>query len=233
VRRDVARALPVEEAAWQALDSFWQPALGIYLASPLVRAAAHDLAQPAATIAPHHEGGYWLKQVLLVPDREPLLVIEPATHLGIRARMSGIVDNFQLNVLLMDAFPHSGWLSRRRVSKRAVEVARGEGPQQTGDTITGAWNLYTWQAIMPGLRLPDPSDHGARSCWIWNEGAPADIPAFEDYRVILLGPPSYERNWQNQRIFDKLPASLAVDQVLDKSEVQDWLTRMLAAKGQS
>jgi hypothetical protein len=136
------------------------------------------------------------------------LAIEPKTMLGILGRISGVVDNFQLNVLLMDGFPLSGWFASRRAPKRVAEVAKGKGPQQTDDIVTGVWNLYTWRPIQPGSTLPDPNDYGGSATWIWNEGAPEDIPVFEGRRVILLGPATYPRNWQSQRMFARLPAQL-------------------------
>ena len=230
IREEVAREMPAEDAAWDALDGFWGLAIAVYSVNPAARLAARDLLEHARSIAQHHEGGHWLALILSVLDNEPVLVIEPETQSGIRGRISGVVDNFQLNVLLMDAFPRSGMLSRRRVSKRVAEVARGEGPQQTEDTVTGVWNLYSWNAIDDGLQLPDPKDHSARDSWIWNEGMPADIPTFEGQRVILLGPASYPRTWQCQRMFDRLPASFEIEAALNKSEVTDWLQRMVAAR---
>jgi hypothetical protein len=161
------------------------------------------------------------------------LAIEPQTTLGILGRISGVVDNFQLNVLLMDGFPKSGFLARRRVPQRVADVARGVGPQQTDDTVTGCWNLYTWKAIEPGFKLPDPKDYAASAHWIWNEGSPEDIPVFQGRRIILLGPASYPRSWQSLRMFDKLPAKLECERKLTKSESTDWLQRMVAAKSAS
>ena len=230
IREEVAREMSAEDAAWDALDGFWGLAIAVYSVNPAARLAARDLLEHARSIAQYHEGGHWLALILSVLDNEPVLVIEPETQSGIRGRISGVVDNFQLNVLLMDAFPRSGMLSRRRVSKRVAEVARGEGPQQTEDTVTGVWNLYNWTAIEPGLKLPDPKNHSARDSWIWNEGTPADIALFEGQRVILLGPASYPRTWQCQRMFDQLPASLEIEAELSKSEVTDWLQRMVVAR---
>jgi len=232
-KQQVARAMPLENAAWEALNEFWRPAIAVFSVSPSARAEAHGLRDLAAKVADHHEGGHWLRLMLSVLDNEPVLAIEPQTRLGMLARMSGVVDNFQLNVLLMDTFPRSGIPARRRVPKRVADVARGLGPQQTDDTVTGAWNLYTWRAIEPGLCLPDPSDYGARNCWVWNEGSPEDIPVFEGRRVILLGPASYSRSWRCQRMFDGLPANLAVERQLTEGEVTDWLQRMAAAKAAS
>jgi hypothetical protein len=111
-----------------------------------------------------------------------------------------------------------------------ADVARGKGPQQTRDTVTAVWNLYTWQAIQADHTLPDPNDSGGSKHWIWNEGVPADIPVFHGYRVILLGPASYPRSWQSQRVFGKLQAELRCEQKLTQEEVVQWLVRMAAAR---
>jgi hypothetical protein len=168
--------------------------------------------------------------MLGVLEDEPVVVIEPETKLAILGGISGVVDNFQLNVLLMDGFPKSGLFARRRVPQRVAAIARGEGPQQSSDTVTGVWNLYTWEAIESGGTLPDPGDTGSSKFWIWNEGTPADIPVFDGRRAILLGPASYPRSWQSQRMFSKLQAKLEIERKLTEDETDDWLRRMVAAK---
>jgi hypothetical protein len=229
-RQQVAGAMPLENAAWEALNTFWRPAIAVFSVSPSVRVEARGLRDLATKIADHHEGGHWLRLMLSVLDNDPVLAIEPQTRRGILARMSGVVDNFQLNVLLMDIFPRSRIWARRRVPRQVADVARGLGPQQTSETVTGVWNLYTWRAIEPGLALPDPNNYGAGGCWVWNEGSPEDIPVFEGHRVILLGPASYSRSWGCQRMFDKLPATLEIERQLGKGEVTEWLQRMATAK---
>lgn len=230
VRARLSPALPEESAAWQALEQFWRPTIVLFSLNPVARNAARGLREPASKIADLHEGAHWLQLMLSVLDNEPILAIEPATLLGIEGRISGVVDNFQLNTLLMDGFPRPGFLSRRRVSRRVAEVARGNGPQQTGDVVTAVWNLHTWKAIEPGLKLPDPNDYGGSASWIWNEGSPEDIPVLEGRRVILIGPASYPRSWTSQRMFDKLPAKLECEKKLTKEESKAWLEKMLAAK---
>jgi hypothetical protein len=230
VRRRVASTMPQHSAAWDALTQFWPPAIAVFSASAKARIAAHGQRDLAAKIADNHEAGHWLRLMLSVLDDEPFLVIEPATKLGIFARISGVVDNFQLNVLLMDGFPSSDPAAGRRVSQRVADVARGIGPQRTEDGVRGVWNLYTWKAVVAGGNLPDPRDYGAKDCWIWNEGIPEDIPVFEGRRVVLLGPTSYVRTWQSQRMFARLPATLNLERKLTKGEVADWLQRMVVAR---
>ena len=145
--------------------------------------------------------------MLSVLDEEPYVAIEPATRTGIVGRMSGIVENFQLNTLLMDEFPRD----EPRVSKAAVEVARGNGPQQIDEDVTGVWNLFTFGALTADGTLPDPKDVAYSDTWIWNEGMPADIPALDGHRVILLDAAPEPRTWPAQRMFLKLPARLTAD----------------------
>jgi len=230
VRKQVAISMPVHSEAWEALKTFWRPAVVVFSANAEARAAARDLQAMAARISDKHEGGHWLRLLLSVLDDEPVLVIEPETKQGVLARISGVVENFQLNVLIMDGLPQPDQSAGSRVSRYVVDVARGAGAQSTEEIVHGVWNLYTWQAVKKDGGLPDPNDYGSRDYWIWNEGVPADIPLFEGRRVILLGPPSYDRTWRSQRMFANLPATFRVEQPLSQEEVVDWLQRMVTAK---
>jgi hypothetical protein len=224
----IAAQRPELADAWQRLGAVWPGAIALFSVDPIARAQAHDLSPLAEELEGVHEAAGWVRAMLSVVHNEPFVAIEPATKTGIAGRMSGIVENFQLNVLLMDAFPGA----EPRVSPAAVTVARGEGPQQTEEEVTGAWNLYTYAALQPGAELPDPSDHAFSETWIWNEGMPADIPELNEHRVILLGPAPYPRSWQAQRMFLKLPAGLEAE-VLDEEAVAEWLGRIERATGES
>jgi hypothetical protein len=228
-RKAVAERMPAEAGAWEALKRFWPPAIAVLSASPAIRGGARALRGPAAAIAEHHEAGHWIALMLSVLDDEPFVAIEPEKRKGILGRMSGVVDNFQLQVLLMDVFPKDGYFSARRVSQAAAAVGRRPGPQSTQEAVTGRWNLYHWKAIRPDLSLPAPSELGATDSWIWGEGTPEDIAVFEGHRVVLLGTPSYARSWSSQRMFAGLQADLKCDRTLSKDEVREWLRRMVAA----
>jgi hypothetical protein len=116
--------------------------------------------------------------------------------------MSGVVENLQLQTLLMDAVP---WTKQRRISRSALAVARGEGPQQAKDTVAATWDLYT---------------HAGEP--IADAGMPAEIPVLDGHRVIVLRPASEERSWPAQRMFAILPAQLE-RQRLDDEAVAGWL----------
>ena len=123
--------------------------------------------------------------MLSVLDEEPYVAIEPATRTGIVGRMSGIVENFQLNTLLMDEFPRD----EPRVSKAAVAVARGSGPAaDRRGRHRRLEPLHLRRADARRRAAPTPTDLAYADTWIWNEGMPADIPVLDGHRVILLGP---------------------------------------------
>jgi hypothetical protein len=215
---------PGAAVAWQRLHEIWPGAIALFSVDPEARAEAEDLVPIAERIEDVHEAAGWLRAMLTVLHDEPYVAIEPETRTGIVGRMSGIVENFQLNTLLMDEFPRD----EPRVSKAAVAVARGDGPQQIDETVTGTWNLYTYEALTDEGVLPDPSDPAHSHTWIWNEGMPADIPVLDGHRVILLGPAPNPRLWQAQRMFLKLPARMTAD-LLDEDAVAQWLAKIEAA----
>ena len=171
--------MPEEAATWDLLDELLAPTIAILPFSASARTAARAGLSGLSAIRELNPNAAWIEELINTLYDEPFVAIEPATQLGIRGRISGISLNFRLNVLLMALFPQTGWRPKPRVSASALEVARGEGPQQTDETITGAWNLYGWTAIEPDGKLPDAkAATAAREHWIWNEGIPADIPVF-------------------------------------------------------
>jgi len=149
---------------------------------------------------------------------EPIVILEPATGLGVEGTISGIADNFQLNTLIMDQFPNPD--GAPRVSQAAAGNARGLGDQQTEEVLTGAWNLCNWQAMEPDGAISVETDF-----WIWNEGNPADIEVFDGARVVLLTDPTYPRSWGAKRVFD-MPASLEITRELASEEVVQWVSRL-------
>ncbi|WP_254508002.1 hypothetical protein [Anatilimnocola floriformis] len=229
-RRQVAPKMQAENNAWESLHTWWRPAVAVYSASEMARMAASSLRPLAQQCAPFHQGAHWLNVMLGIMHEEPILVLEPQTGIGIVGRISGVADNFQLHTLLMESFPSSGIAAGSRVPRSIAEVARGAGPQQTEETVTGFWNLYNWHAVQANGQLPPADDFTHSSVWLWNEAYPVDIPQFEGQRVVLLGPPSIERTWNALRIFEHVPASLKIEKTLSSDEVRGLVQKMAAAK---
>ncbi|MEA2154893.1 MAG: hypothetical protein QOE11_1033 [Solirubrobacteraceae bacterium] len=225
--RRASGTMPEASEAWERLQAIWPGAIALLSADPEGRAEAADLQPLAGELQDVHEAAGWLTAMLSVVHEAPFVAIEPATGIGITGRMSGIVDNFQLNVLLMEAVP---WTGSRGVARGAAATARGEGPQQTKETVEGVWDLYSYAALAPDGSFPPalPDGDEVDETLIWDEGMPAHIPVLDGHHVILLAPTAYERNWRAQRMFANLPASLDRE-VLDEAGVAQWLERIRAA----
>lgn len=220
---ELSAAHPLARDAWNYLGAIWPACVALYSLDVPARDRARVFLPVLEPLSNRHEGAYWLQKLLNVLDQAPLLVINPAKQTGITARMSGVSDNFQLNTLLMEAFPR-GWLERRRISQSAFEIAAGIGPQFTRETITGTWNLYQSTAFTPEGKLAE-GEEAARHL-IWGEGSPSDISIVDGYRVVLLGPATHYPSWSSVRHFKCLRAGLDDVQVLDKTAVRDWLKRL-------
>jgi hypothetical protein len=221
-----ATAPGASEAARTRFEAEWPMVVALGSGDPAVRASLAHLVPALRQRQEDLEGAEWVALLLSVLHDEPFVAIDVPAHAGITGRMSGVADNFQLHTLLMDAMPAPRGLLRRRrprVSAAAVDIARGEGPQELDETVTGAWNLYTYEALRDG-RLPE-TDSLDTEHWIWNEGTPADIPILDGHRVMLLGPPAYVRTWNAARAFPDLPATLD-HRTLESDEVEAWLRRM-------
>jgi hypothetical protein len=208
----------------EELEARWYEVIELCSVDPAARAALADLQPRAAELGDECDGAGWIATMLQVLHEAPFVAVEWDTRLGIAGRMSGISENFQLHTLLMDEFPQRGFRRKRRVSPEIAANARGEGEQALGADVLGAWNLYTYEAVLNG-QLPDSSDQSMWATWIWNEGTPADIPELDGHRVIVLGPPPYSRGWQAQRTFARLPASLDAHR-LSRTEVDAWFAKL-------
>jgi hypothetical protein len=227
VRLEISATMPLEAEAWEALKASANAGTTLFALSRSARASGQRLYGLASQID-QHEGALWLRKILAVLDDAPFMAIEPARNEGIVGTISGVAENFQLQMLLMDLFPRR-LFSGRRLSKAAAAVAHGSGPQRIEEGITGAWNLYDWTAVGRDRALPDPGDMTATGSWIWGEGTPADIPVFEGHRVILLGPASYPRAFPVQRMFGVLQARMKTERRLSRTEIAGWLARMAEA----
>src|SRR5690606_1461846 len=76
------------------------------------------------------------------------------------------------------------------------------------------------------VTVPAGERHAPRATWIWNEGVPADIRAFEGRRVVVLAPPPYVRTWHGGRLFGAMAAGAEVTRELPADEVRAWCTRL-------
>jgi hypothetical protein len=169
-------------------------------------------------------------QVLLnLLEKEPLVVIDLANKRGFVAKFGGIPDNTHFITLLMDTFVHQLVFGKALVSYDVAQCAKGIGPCEVSDEVHGAWNVYTFHAVNEMRRLPEPKDLTANKHWIWNDQTPAQIPVLHGHRIVLIGPPSYPRQWTFHRKFKHVAASIHVDFELNKLDLQMWLERIMQA----
>jgi hypothetical protein len=175
----------------------------------------------------------FLATMLQVLDNELLLVLHVELKKGFDVRISGISDNFQLHTLLEGAIigpPAQGWVEGVAPSARAVAECRDASvDQRGGDNVTGAFNLWNWTGLQSDGALPEGHKKDVSAQWIWNEGCPAEIIPFQGRRIVLLGPPPYQRHWRAGRQFHGMPGELAVERTLDVATVCEWLDRLRKA----
>jgi hypothetical protein len=131
--RELIESAISEDAPGSARERFaeqWPSVVALCSGDATVREELRDLIPALTRVEDDLDGAGWIALMLGVLHDEPLVAIEFPSHTGIAGRMSGVVDNFQLHTLLMDAVPSPrGFLGRRkpRVPEPAVANARGEG----------------------------------------------------------------------------------------------------------
>ena len=93
----LVRLLPALRAGdVDVVDAFASPAIALFCAKPSLRAANREVRDLAESFSNRIAWCAWLPTIFDVLEDEPLLVIEPSTHTGILARLSGADVNFTL-----------------------------------------------------------------------------------------------------------------------------------------
>jgi len=228
--RQLAIKLPASVASLKAVERFCQTAFTVYGQQPAMRPKVwrylQDYVEPMARWC---DSVGDLQTLLNVLEQEPLVVIDVANRRGFIGKLSGAVDNAQFLILLMDTYAQQLVFGKPLVAYDVAQCARGIGPCHVADPVHGAWNVYTYRALNELQKLPDSKDLKANKHWIWNEQSPAQIPRLDGFRVVLIGPPSYPRQWSFQRHFRHLAAGIQVDHELTKLDIQAWLERIVQA----
>lgn len=226
----IAKKMPDEAAAWQALPSRCLAAVACVTRSAKVRAAARKqaLLEVAFPLEDAVDEVGFLTQALRVLDDAPVLVLHPDLGRGFRVSMSEIGWNAELFVLLSDALIGAkGGLPGERFDRRAIAALAGEGEPPKGTALVAPFNFVAWTGLSPdGTLRPaaEIEDH-----WIWLEGVPADIPEHEGERVVLLQDPPYPRMLPTERTFEALRPKVKVEEKLAPAKV----TKLLAELGKA
>lgn len=197
--------------------SLWQSAVVAVLNRKEIRKAVlprPDFFRAAREVAQASGAGAFLSAVLGVLDDEPLVVLHRPSRQGFVFTMSGIADNFQLHTLLAERLVTPGHVPGVAPSTEAVRACLGQSPDDPwAYEAAGSFNLVA----------PDGS-------WIWNEGAPHDIPVVDGARLLVLDPPPYERSWSGVRPFAGMAAELVLERRLSEDGFARWMTGVAPAE---
>jgi len=214
--------------AIMGLDKFYSCGISLFSINEENFNRAKDrLKKKVDYVGSYSQGTYWFSKLFTVLFNEPVVVIDIDRKVGFTGKISGVVDNYQLQHLLMSIpLLNDG---KSAISEEDLAVVNGLGEQTTERTIVNKWNMYNlelcsksgWKTLI-NTQLPSSSVE-YRDCWIWSEGAPQDITIYKGYRVILLGLPSYERSSRVQRTFRNLKADIVIERELSAGEIDEWL----------
>lgn len=225
----IAKKMPDEVAAWEALPSRCLAGVACLTRSSKVRAAARKQGLVEAAFALEDavdEVGY-LSQALRVLDDAPLLVLHPELGRGYRVKISEIGWNAELFALLSDALvgdPKKGKLPGERPDPRAIAALTGEGEAPKSAKLFAPFAFVGWTALEADGSLPpaeEVEDH-----WLWVEGVPADIPPHGGARVVLLTDAPRPQALPSERAFEALRPRVKVEAKLTAAAVKKLLVTM-------
>lgn len=167
---------------------------------------------------------YWISRLFEVLFEEPIVVIDVDNHIGFEGVMSGVNDNFQLQLLLM-GLPELN--KQAAINENDLSVVNGTGIHISNSIVEGKWNMYNREIIDQedwlDIKVGPAKTHELKDFWIWAEGTPLEISVHNGRRAILLGRSSYKRQSRVQRTFKNMKASIEVEKVLSDEEINVWL----------
>jgi hypothetical protein len=227
----LSKTLSAQATAYSAMEILCRPAVAMISRSERARRAANDEGRMVAKLSAfpiHHDMLHWLSQLLSVLDHEKMLVIHPEYQLGYEVEITGIAGNHQLFVFIEDTLigdEHEGWLTGEKPRLQVVSAAREFNQYNHATPHEFAFHYSSWR----GLGADGVVDLQSHEHWVWGEGIPADIPKFDDVRVLLLSEPPYKRSFGINAIFEGLEPDLTVVRQLSLQEVTDVLDRIKQA----
>ncbi|NDW17673.1 hypothetical protein D0T53_01925 [Dysgonomonas sp. 216] len=220
---------PQEIGAVVCLDKFFPCGISLFSADRKAFSSGKEkLNTKVSAFAEANQGCYWFDKLFTVLFDEPVVVIDMDTNRGFTGKMSGIVDNFQLQLVLMGI---NGFNDEVNINDEDLDIIHGFGSQSSESVVEGKWNMYDchligkggWEELINNKKASVDKARDFMDTWIWSEGSPADIPVKNGHRVILLGQPSYIRNLSIQRTFKNLEAYVEIEKKLTSEEIAEFL----------
>eukprot|EP00026_Physarum_polycephalum_P009653 Phypoly_transcript_09782.p1 GENE.Phypoly_transcript_09782~~Phypoly_transcript_09782.p1 ORF type:complete len:369 (+),score=60.80 Phypoly_transcript_09782:215-1321(+) len=230
------RELPPDEdereefQPWLQLAGFaGQGAAAIYCRSKQALIAAQKETELIRRVVKMRWEARFLHHVLVAPNDMEIYVfcLTGDSKFGCKAKINGISDNVQLNVLMEDAFATAHRAGCNPISAHVKAVFDGTGPQQTHLTYSPKFQLSCWTALQEDHSIP--GGLSGMTHWIWGEGVPDDItpcPSLDGARVILLGDTMISRSNNVCREFGPLRASFEVLKFFDGEECTALLEKI-------
>lgn len=205
--------------ALEGLDSYYSCGFAIFSSGLDAFEKGKSRLSTLSEFSIYSETFHWLSKLFEVLYNEPIIVIDLNTKKGFKGRISGIVDNFQLQILLMGVPELNEEIT---IPKQYLDIVKGFDVQQVKKNIPGKWNMCNWEY----LKYNQNDSSSGSQYWIWSEGTPAHISKFNHNRIILLDTTSYIRHLPIQRTFKSLKAEIQVDEVFKKEQIQELLQEM-------
>ncbi|ASU83930.1 hypothetical protein CDO52_15085 [Nocardiopsis gilva YIM 90087] len=217
VAADLAEAAPTATVCWWTIRRHGLAAKTM-LGTSAVRAAIRaDPALHAELVAVSNQlsSALWefdeVRTLLRMAETTSAVVLDRASGRGFRVLFDGIGDNYQLHALLADALigPEGHGLAGERPDPRWTASYRTSAPDPEARIVRSWWNLTS-----------------ADGSWIWNEGVPADIPAIDGERIVVLDAQPFPRTWSAGRRHPHVPGWLEVEEELTSDEAFLWWRRV-------
>lgn len=224
----VARKMPEEASAWNALPSRCLTAVACLTHSKKVRKAVKNreaLIEATWSLSDAVASVGDLLQALRIVDGAKLLVLSPSLGRGWRVSVDALASNAELYILLADAIvgdAKKGLVPGKRPDRRAVTAIKsGKNAPAAAASIIAPFQLLTWTAAASGELEGDHT--------VWMEGLPADIPEWKHTRVVLLREGLYPRPIPVVPSFEALRPELRVEGEVSSTEVTKTLAKLRAA----
>lgn len=221
------RELVSEETAKSAvlIDSLAQNLVNILSADPhYIKLAKASLQEKVKQIRDYNQGAFLLEKLFNVVYDDPIVVIDVDNHIGIEGKMGGVSDNYQLHLLLM-GLPELNPIPA--INEDALSIAKGEGIHISNLVVEYKWNMYRYevtdQEAWDEIKIGPAKTIELKDFWLEGDTMPQEISVHNGKRVLLLGRSPMKRNSRLQRTFKNMKASIKVEKVLTKEEIDQWL----------
>ncbi|NKY55598.1 hypothetical protein [Nocardia flavorosea] len=179
----------------------------------------------AATRAVAEADAYWLDVLLGVELGQTWMVLCPMEGRAFWVEVDGIADNFTLHVLLADALGRFG-IPTAANPPELFDYLRGRVDQCPRNHIIGSFTMYDFRAASCDVAEPMKV---VNEYYVWGEGNPRDVPRFEGFRTLVVGPPWAKAILGSERTFRALPTDVKVIKELTPEETRTIFARAASA----